>query len=87
MPHNNRLMNREKPMSRPPMVGVPALLSWALTSSRIYWPHLTLLSQAIKRGPTIMDTDRAVSRAQTERKVIYRKTLNPETSELKYVNI
>jgi len=41
----------------------------------MYWPHLTLVSQRIIRGPRRMDRTRAVMRAAADRKVMYRKTL------------
>ena len=56
------------------MVGVPALHWWVLTSSWMYWPHLSLVSQRIIRGPSRMDSTSAVINAAAVRKVMYRKT-------------
>ena len=68
--HRRMLTPRERIMSSPPMVGVPAFDAWAATSSRMYWPHLSLRSQMMNFGPMRMLKRSAVMSAAMERKVM-----------------
>ena len=67
-------------MSRPPIVGVPALAWCDLgPSSRIDWPICRFLSSRIIGNPKTSASRRAVTAAIAARNVMYRKTLNAGT--------
>ena len=54
----------------PPMVGVPAFCSWALTSERMYWPHFMRCKKFMNQGPKTTMMSMAVTSAPMERKVM-----------------
>ncbi|KAF5028089.1 hypothetical protein DSECCO2_662700 [anaerobic digester metagenome] len=69
-PQSSTLTRMQNAMSRPPMVGVPALRWWAATSSWMYWPYLSRVSQRMNRGPKTMERTRAVKNAAIDRNVM-----------------
>jgi len=72
---SSTLAMSDTPMSRPPMVGVPSLAWWQVTSSRMCWRQRRAFSHSMSLGPSRMEITSAVSSAYTLRNVMYRKTL------------
>jgi len=69
--------SREKMMSVPPMVGVPAFTEWAAgPSERIDWPICRRMSRRMSVGPRRSDRLSAVRPARRVRNVMYRKTFS-----------
>jgi hypothetical protein len=60
----------ESRISRPPIVGVPALAWWSGPISRIGWPTRSAWSLRITAGPATSARNSAVSVAAAVRKVM-----------------